>query len=325
MLSRVRLCLRILATARIPLTCCSRQPRRAHAAEGANPTAAHLTHIEAIGWNGARSLMLKTRSWLCLGVVLALQGLAAGCNDVGDSSAQPAVGAGVDSSAIADAADAETTTAEGAASEASVSGADSETGSPGSSDTAALEDTAPFDDTSHPPEAGAADADGEAMDTGSTEASVVPDGSDAGAADVQEHQAIGGAAALRLDTGDADTLADTTTQDTGADAAGSDASNDSSPPPDSSTSDSSSGPTPCTMAPCATSGANSVKCAGSPTGNGVCTATEALFVAMDIANGLLVNGQPKGGTPQTESCYFCLNSKLCLDKGTTTTGQERAD
>src|SRR5260370_32475566 len=109
MLSRVRLCLRILATARIPLTCCSRQPRRGHAAEGANPTAAHLTHIEAIGWNGARSPMLNPRSWLCLGLVLALQGLAAGFNDVGDSSAQPAVGEGGDSSAVAAAADAETT------------------------------------------------------------------------------------------------------------------------------------------------------------------------------------------------------------------------
>ncbi len=86
-----------------------------------------------------------------------------------------------------------------------------------------------------------------------------------------------------------------------------------------------SSPTACTMAPCSASGSNSVKCAGSPTSNGVCSPTEALFVAKDIAAGLLVNGQPKTGTPTTESCYACLNSKLCLDKGTAVTGNECGD
>jgi hypothetical protein len=84
-------------------------------------------------------------------------------------------------------------------------------------------------------------------------------------------------------------------------------------------------PTACTVAPCAASGPNSVKCAGSPTANGVCTPTEKLFVDKDIAAGRLTAGQPSGGTPATESCYACLNSKLCLDKGTTTVGQECGD
>jgi hypothetical protein len=266
--------------------------------------------------------MLNPRSWLCLGLVLALAGFAAGCGgDVGDSSAQPTE-AGIDSSVIADVTAAETTTAEGAVPEASVSGADSEAGSPGPSEAAVLDDTGPSDDTSHSPEAGAADADGAApVDAGPPDASPGSDGSDSGGgADVQDAQAIEVGADATPDDGPPDATA----QDSGVDGAGPDANSDSQAP-EASTSDSGSGLTPCTMAPCAAAGANSVKCSGSPTGNGVCTATEALFVAMDIASGLLVNGQPKGGTPQTESCYFCLNSKLCLDKGTTTTGQECGD
>ncbi len=74
-------------------------------------------------------------------------------------------------------------------------------------------------------------------------------------------------------------------------------------------------PTPCTMAPCAASGANSVKCTGSP--SGVCTSTEAMFVSKDIAAGLL------GATGQVtaQSCYNCLKTLNCLDNAFTS-GEE---
>ncbi len=65
-------------------------------------------------------------------------------------------------------------------------------------------------------------------------------------------------------------------------------------------------PTPCTTAPCAASGPNSVQCAASP--NGVCTPTEAIIVAHDI----LKNGQGPG-VNTNGSCYTCLVANACLD------------
>ncbi len=65
-------------------------------------------------------------------------------------------------------------------------------------------------------------------------------------------------------------------------------------------------PTACTVAPCAASGPNSVRCQAST--NGVCTPTEAVIVAHDI----LKNGQGPG-VNTNGSCYTCLIANACLD------------
>jgi hypothetical protein len=87
-------------------------------------------------------------------------------------------------------------------------------------------------------------------------------------------------------------------------------------------------PTPCTTAPCAASGANSVQCPGSATNDGVCTATEAAIVAHDIAQGNLdATGQLKAyvSAANNGSCYTCLNTKSCLDDNQMDVGSECAD
>jgi hypothetical protein len=64
----------------------------------------------------------------------------------------------------------------------------------------------------------------------------------------------------------------------------------------------------CTSAPCAATGANSVKCQGSP--NGVCTPTEAIAVGWDIIKG---GSRLSGGQLTPSSCYSCLLSAGCID------------
>ncbi len=99
------------------------------------------------------------------------------------------------------------------------------------------------------------------------------------------------------------------------------------PPPDTG----SATPTACTSAPCAASGANSVQCPNNTAGNGVCTPTEALIVARDIAQGnLTATGQLKlasgsGASFVQGSCYSCLNFKDCLDGNGGDTGNECGD
>ncbi len=92
-----------------------------------------------------------------------------------------------------------------------------------------------------------------------------------------------------------------------------------------------SAPTACTSAPCAASGPNSVQCPNNAAGNGVCTPTEALLVARDIAQGNLTSaGQLKlasgsGASFVQGSCYSCLNFKDCLDGNGGDTGNECGD
>jgi hypothetical protein len=89
--------------------------------------------------------------------------------------------------------------------------------------------------------------------------------------------------------------------DSGPDAAGASDASDAATPSDAG--DGASGaPTPCTSAPCADSGANSVQCFATAAANNVCTATEALIVQRDIAKGYLMAGQ----LDQNLSCYACL-------------------
>lgn len=87
-------------------------------------------------------------------------------------------------------------------------------------------------------------------------------------------------------------------------------------------------PTACTTAPCAASGPNSVQCFQSPTGDGVCTATEALIVARDIAQGnTTAAGQlkPFVSAANSGSCYTCLNANSCLDDNQQDVGNECSD
>jgi hypothetical protein len=74
--------------------------------------------------------------------------------------------------------------------------------------------------------------------------------------------------------------------------------------------------TACTVGPCA---ANTITCPNNALGTtgsnaGVCTATEAVFVAIDIKNGL-VTGNASGTVADnsSNSCLGCLNAGGCLD------------
>lgn len=69
--------------------------------------------------------------------------------------------------------------------------------------------------------------------------------------------------------------------------------------------DSAAALTACTSSPCP---ADSVQCSGN--NNGVCTATEAVFVNFDIAKGLVTAAGPE---PDTGGCYACMLSEGCLD------------
>jgi hypothetical protein len=110
----------------------------------------------------------------------------------------------------------------------------------------------------------------------------------------------------------------TGTVDAAVDSGGSTGTVDAAPD----TGSSSEPPTPCTTAPCAASGANSVQCPGSATNDGVCTATEAVIVANDIQKGNVQGGQLLTGTG---SCYSCLTAKGCLDDNNSDVGNECAD
>jgi hypothetical protein len=71
---------------------------------------------------------------------------------------------------------------------------------------------------------------------------------------------------------------------------------------------------------------NCVQCTGS-LNPPICTATEALIVARDIARGNLTSaGQLNPNTAADQgSCYTCLNAKACLDDNAQDTGNECAD
>jgi hypothetical protein len=87
-------------------------------------------------------------------------------------------------------------------------------------------------------------------------------------------------------------------------------------------------PTPCTSAPCSSCGTNSVQCPANAANDGVCTQTEALLVAKDIAAGnLTAAGQLQTYVSATNngSCYSCLNNFACLDDDMLDTGHECED
>jgi hypothetical protein len=119
--------------------------------------------------------------------------------------------------------------------------------------------------------------------------------------------------------GEASSSADSGSLDASADAAAGDGAT-----PDTGAADSAGGgPTPCTVFPCAASGPNSVQCNGN-NGDGsvnVCTPTEALYVAKDIAAGSLVDGQLDPNT----SCYECLVNAGGLDDSTGDKNNECGD
>jgi hypothetical protein len=80
-----------------------------------------------------------------------------------------------------------------------------------------------------------------------------------------------------------------------------------------------------TLVPCTGTGQpGCVSCNANETSNsGVCTATEAAIVALDIAHGnLTTGGQLK---PAPASCYECLNEKSCLDTNMGDVGLECGD
>lgn len=64
--------------------------------------------------------------------------------------------------------------------------------------------------------------------------------------------------------------------------------------------------TPCTAAPCAS---DTVQCQGNTSPAGVCTATEALFVQLDINRGIATSG----GADPANGCYSYLLKNDCVD------------
>jgi hypothetical protein len=140
----------------------------------------------------------------------------------------------------------------------------------------------------------------------------------AGAADAGEVADTGSS----LDTGTGTVDAAVDSGSTGTEDAAVDSGSTGTVDAGADTGTSSGPPTPCTTAPCAASGANSVQCPGSATNDGVCTATEAVIVANDIKKGNVQAGQLLTGTG---SCYSCLTAKGCLDDNNSDVGNECAD
>jgi hypothetical protein len=133
-------------------------------------------------------------------------------------------------------------------------------------------------------ETGVADtsaSDGGALDVETIEASV----SDSSTVD-SPHQESGADTGVEDAGGEDSSVVDASHEDAGSD-------------------DGSASPaTPCTTAPCAASGANSLQCKGNT--SGLCTATEALVLAYDIA-------QSQTAVNKKTSCYYCMVAFGCLD------------
>ncbi len=264
----------------------------------------------------------KTALWITALIAIAAS-VPIGCTDVGDNSASSG---GLDSGGAQDSTTGgDVENAADGEEASSVSMADANQGSDGSTpvtapppedEDAAVADSEPQDagaQTGPQREAGVADEG--APDASSPDAGTSDSGSGAGSPD-SEVSDTGTPDAGVIDTGapDAGALVDSGTPDSGtpADSAG-------------------GSPTACTSAPCAASGPNSVQCPNNTAGNGVCTPTEALIVARDIAQGnLTAAGQlkPSSGTGPSfvqGSCYTCLNFKDCLDGNGGDTGNECGD
>ena len=251
--------------------------------------------------------MKTSRTTLALLTLLAAGTFSIGCTDVGDNSA-PTGPTGVDGGPGVDATTPEDaqTAADGAEEAAPGNGTDATLDS-ASGDGASPSEDAGIEDSGLSMESGTETNDGAPTETGAPESGVdaAPD-SGVEEAGVAESGAEGGIAEGGTEAGGQEEAG---AQEAGGPEAG-------------------GGPTPCTQAPCAATGANSVQCPDSPTSDGVCTPMEALIVARDIANGNLDStGQLAAYQSATinGSCYTCLNNKACLDDNAMDTGNECSD
>jgi hypothetical protein len=246
-----------------------------------------------------------------LGVVILLACAAAGCSDVGDSSALP------DNQAVGSQADAGDMTAVDAtvdASEPADSGADATPDGAAPGDTSAAGTRAQGGDAQQ-----AATQDGSVADIGSPieqgdstiSDSGHPDAEESGAsdsmvADVSEETEPQDA--RPQDAGPRDTgPQDAAVADTGVrDSASQDATADSTAPGGGG-GDASQGAGP--LVPCTTAGQTGcVSCPG--ISNGVCAGTAALFVQKDIDTGIVTSPGPDNGM---DGCYECLLGGSCVD------------
>jgi hypothetical protein len=257
---------------------------------------------------------MQTSKAKCWPVTLLVAGsVLIGCTDVGDSLA-PTVADGSSSGIDGTTSDDAESSADAVGEAATGSGAD-----------ATLE-SATDDGPAEPDDSGAAGTGGP-VDSGVAEA----EPEDAGTRDSAPEET--GAPDGGLDAGAPDSGFDAGNPDSSVVEAGTGApdagSVDGGAEPDAGHDAGTTGsPTPCTVAPCAASGANSVMCPNSPTSDGVCTPTEAAIVSHDIANGYLDGtGQllPYGSATDNGSCYSCLNTKACLDDNQMDTGNECGD
>ncbi|MGH7439676.1 MAG: hypothetical protein ACRENE_28640 [Polyangiaceae bacterium] len=231
--------------------------------------------------------MIRTNRWSVMVVALALGSAAQGCNDVGDNTG---MGNGQGADATSDDAsqgDDGAASADAGSEHSFQSDGGSADGNPGTEagDAPATEDggldstteDSPGAETSAesgPPEAGGSDASEEGpADSGGVD-STVPEAGVDGA------------------------------PETGADASeggGFDAAPEAAPD----TGSDSGGLVPCTNA----SQTACIKCDGNT--NGLCTPTEALILARDIAQG---NIDVDAGVPDpAASCYYCLWNAGCID------------
>jgi hypothetical protein len=282
--------------------------------------------------------MKKATRWnVIFGAAIALA-MPVGCTDVGDDNSATSSDAG--------------TPTDGATIDSSVSSSDDGGGSSQSADgggntgnDGAAMMTGTGGDDSGPSSSGGDDSESQGTpDTGVTEGqdAETPDaneGADTGASSGDGGEPDAGIDAGEPDTGtvvDAGEAIDAGVRDAG--------SPDATLPEDAGTPDSGS-PKPDsgsgTLLPCTqrvgghladgNGGTTCVQCPDSPTSDGVCTATEAVIVAFDVARGNVdpsthqLKALAQAGNSTTGSCYLCLNSKSCLDDDNADTGYECAD
>jgi hypothetical protein len=197
---------------------------------------------------------------------------SAGCTDVGDNSATPPL-------------DANAPPVDATMMDASSPGTDGEVPEDAGAQDSGVQGTTPSDDGpgGEPPETGTVG--GGEPEAGGAEAGGADAGGDAASSDSGASDAGGG------DTG----APDTGGPDAGPDAGAHDSGTDGA-----------AGLVPCT----ASGQTGCVGCYGSA-GN-VCTPTEAIFVNLDIAKGLVTAAGPEPDD-MTASCYSCLVYSDCID------------
>ncbi len=266
---------------------------------------------------------------------LLLLSAAAGCTDVGDSSATPGLDAGglSDATVLVDGAEDSAAQTDGASGSMDATGV-----SPGSADAG---DMGPEpDDTGTPPATMESGASGGGVDSGpDATPDSGADAADEGAPDTGAPDGTGGATTCPPASGDpsltqicgtapsqycANVSSDANNCGVGAAGCG-----HVCPAGDAgSVASCNAGvcgtmaapPTVCTTAPCT---ASQVTCSNNAAStDGHCTQTEADFVQIDITAGADVAGD---ATQNADSCYSCLVNAECLDNGTHFSGRECED